>query len=106
MADTNPEGLLQAADITMYRAEAEGRARYAMYDRNRNEREVTRFTLSATMLAAVERGEFFLEYQPLVGLKDGALHGVEALVRWRHPTFGVLGPERFIDLAQESGSIV
>ncbi|MBV9140600.1 MAG: EAL domain-containing protein [Pseudonocardiales bacterium] len=106
VADTDPKDLLQAADITMYRAKVDGKARYAMYDQNRNEREVTRFTLSATMLAAVERGEFFLEYQPLVGLGDRSLRGVEALVRWRHPTFGVIEPERFIDLAAESGSIV
>jgi diguanylate cyclase (GGDEF)-like protein/PAS domain S-box-containing protein len=106
VADTDPEGLLQAADITMYRAKADGKARYAMYDRNRNDDEVARFTLSATMLTAVERGEFFLQYQPLASLADRSLRGVEALVRWRHPTFGVLGPERFIDLATESGAIV
>jgi diguanylate cyclase (GGDEF)-like protein/PAS domain S-box-containing protein len=106
VADTNPEDLLQAADITMYRAKANGKARYAMFDQNRNDTEVARFTLSATMLAAVERGEFFVEYQPLLRLRDHSLIGVEALVRWRHPTFGVLGPERFIDLAEESGSIV
>jgi diguanylate cyclase (GGDEF)-like protein/PAS domain S-box-containing protein len=106
VADTNPEDLLQAADITMYRAKADGKARYAIFDRNRNESEVVRFTLTATMLAAVERGEFFVEYQPLFRLQDRSLVGVEALVRWRHPTFGVLGPERFIDLAEESGSIV
>ena len=106
VADTNPEDLFQAADITMYRAKAGGKARYAMYDQHRNDDEVVRSTLSATMLAAVERGEFFLEYQPLVALADRSLCGVEALVRWRHPTFGVLGPERFIDLAEESGSIV
>jgi diguanylate cyclase (GGDEF)-like protein/PAS domain S-box-containing protein len=106
VADTNPDELLQAADITMYRAKADGKARYAMFDRNRNDSEVARFTLSATMLAAVERGEFFIDYQPLVGMANGALCGVEALVRWRHPTFGVLGPEKFIDLAEESGSIV
>jgi diguanylate cyclase (GGDEF)-like protein/PAS domain S-box-containing protein len=106
VADTNPEDLLQAADITMYRAKANGKARYAMFDQNRNDNEVARFTLSATMLAAVERGEFFVEYQPLLRLRDRSLIGVEALVRWSHPTFGVLGPERFIDLAEESGSIV
>ncbi|MGH3821691.1 MAG: putative bifunctional diguanylate cyclase/phosphodiesterase [Pseudonocardiaceae bacterium] len=106
VADTSPEDLLQAADITMYRAKAAGKARYAMFDQNRNDDEVARFTLSATMLAAVERGEFFLDYQPLIRLQDRSLVGVEALVRWRHPTFGVLGPERFIDLAEESGSIV
>jgi len=106
VADTNPEDLLRAADITMYQAKHNGKARYAMYDRNRNASEVARFTLSATMLAAVERGEFFLEYQPLAALADRSLHGVEALVRWRHPRFGVLGPEQFIDLAAENGSIV
>lgn len=106
VADTNPENLLQAADITMYRAKADGKARYAMFDRNRNDSEVVRFTLSATMLAAIERNEFFVEYQPLFRLRDRSVVGVEALVRWRHPTFGVLGPERFIDLAEESGSIV
>ena len=106
VAETNPEDLLQAADITMYQAKHNGKARCVMYDRNRNDSEVRRFTLSATMLAAVERGEFFVEYQPLAALADRALLGVEALVRWRHPRFGVLGPERFVGLAAESGSIV
>jgi EAL domain-containing protein (putative c-di-GMP-specific phosphodiesterase class I) len=106
VADTNPADLMQAADITLYRAKAEGKARYAMFDQHRNDSEVARFTLSATLLAAIERGEFFLDYQPLVALKDGTLRAVEALVRWRHPTLGVLGPERFISLAEETGSIV
>jgi diguanylate cyclase (GGDEF)-like protein/PAS domain S-box-containing protein len=106
VADTSPEDLLQAADITMYRAKTAGKGRYAMFDQNRNDDEVTRFTLSATMLIAVERGEFFVDYQPLLRLRDRLLIGVEALVRWQHPKFGVLGPERFIDLAEESGSIV
>jgi len=106
VADTNPADLIQAADITMYQAKAGGKARYAMFDQNRNDSEVASFTLSATMLAAVASGEFFVVYQPLVGLVEGALRGVEALVRWRHPTLGVLGPERFIGLAEESGAIV
>jgi diguanylate cyclase (GGDEF)-like protein/PAS domain S-box-containing protein len=106
VGDTNAEDLLQAADITMYRAKADGKGRYATFDRNRNEDEVVRYTLSATMLAAVERGEFFVDYQPLVDLADRSLLGVEALVRWRHPTYGLLGPNQFIDLAEESGSIV
>jgi diguanylate cyclase (GGDEF)-like protein/PAS domain S-box-containing protein len=106
VADTTPEDLLQAADITMYQAKSDGKARYAMFDQNRNDAKVARFTLSATMLAAVERDEFFVDYQPLFRLRDRSLIGVEALVRWRHPTFGVLGPERFIELAEDSGSIV
>jgi diguanylate cyclase (GGDEF)-like protein/PAS domain S-box-containing protein len=106
VADTNPADLLQAADITMYRAKADGKARYAMFDQRRNDSEVTRSTLSTTMLAAVKHDEFFLDYQPLAGLADGALRGAEALVRWRHPAFGVLRPEQFIDLAEETGLIV
>ncbi|MGB6165682.1 MAG: EAL domain-containing protein [Pseudonocardiaceae bacterium] len=106
VVDTESEGLLQAADITMYQAKADGGARYAIYDRKRNDHEVTRFTLSATMLTAVERGEFFLDYQPLASMADRSLRGVEALVRWNHPTLGVLKPDRFIDLAEQSGSIV
>ena len=106
VADTNPADLIQAADITMYQAKAGGKGRYAMFDQHRNASEVADFTLSATMVAAVARGEFFVVYQPLVDLGQGTLRAVEALVRWRHPTLGVLGPERFIRLAEESGSIV
>ncbi|MGH4026493.1 MAG: putative bifunctional diguanylate cyclase/phosphodiesterase [Pseudonocardiaceae bacterium] len=103
---TTQADLIQAADITLYWAKADGKSRYAMFDRSRNEQEVARFTLSATMPAAVERGEFFVDYQPLVALQDCTLRGVEALVRWRHPTYGVLRPEQFIELAEETGSIV
>jgi diguanylate cyclase (GGDEF)-like protein len=106
VADANPADLLQAADLTLHRAKARGKARYAVFNRYRNDSKVARVTPSTTMLAAVERDEFFLDYQPLVGLKDGLLVGVEALVRWRNPTYGLLGPERFIDLAVETGSIV
>ncbi|MDT7595104.1 MAG: hypothetical protein QOJ06_650 [Pseudonocardiales bacterium] len=106
VAETNPADLIQAADITMYQAKASGKARYAMFDQHRNDSEVADFRLSATMVPAVARGEFFIVYQPLVDLGQGTLRAVEALVRWRHPTLGVLGPERFIRLAEESGSIV
>ncbi|MGH3931277.1 MAG: putative bifunctional diguanylate cyclase/phosphodiesterase [Pseudonocardiaceae bacterium] len=106
VADTTQADLVSAADITLYWAKAEGKGRYAMFNRNRNDKEVARFTLSATMPAAVERGEFFVDYQPLVSLEDCGLRGVEALVRWRHPMYGLLGPERFIGLAEETGSIV
>jgi EAL domain-containing protein (putative c-di-GMP-specific phosphodiesterase class I) len=67
---------------------------------------MTRQALASALRPAIDRGEFVLEYQPLVGMEDGRLHGVEALVRWNHPQFGVLTPNRFIGLAEEDGSIV
>ncbi|WP_229924842.1 putative bifunctional diguanylate cyclase/phosphodiesterase [Streptomyces sulfonofaciens] len=106
VADTTATGLMQAADTTLYWAKADGKGRWTLFDPERNAHRMTRQALSSTLRAAVERGEFLLEYQPLVGLGDGGLHGVEALVRWRHPQFGVLTPNRFIGLAEEDGSIV
>jgi diguanylate cyclase (GGDEF)-like protein/PAS domain S-box-containing protein len=105
-AGTSATALMQAADTTLYWAKADGRARWTLFDPERNTHHMTRQTLVSTLRAAVERGEFTLEYQPLVGMVDGRLRGVEALVRWRHPEFGVLTPNRFITLAEEDGSIV
>ncbi|MGW8486949.1 putative bifunctional diguanylate cyclase/phosphodiesterase [Streptomyces sp. NPDC055886] len=105
-AGTSPTGLMQAADTTLYWAKADGRARWTLFDPERNAHRMTRQSLSSTLRPAVERGEFTLEYQPLVGMADGALRGVEALVRWNHPQFGVLPPNRFVQIAEEDGSIV
>nr|WP_069812018.1 EAL domain-containing protein [Streptomyces sp. TP-A0874] len=98
--------LLQAADTTLYWAKADGKGRWALFDPDRNAHRMTRQALTSTLRPAVDRGEFTLDYQPLVGLGCGAVRGVEALVRWRHPRFGVLPPNRFIGLAEENGSIV
>ncbi|WP_309053716.1 EAL domain-containing protein, partial [Streptomyces sp.] len=103
---TTATGLMQAADTTLYWAKADGKARWTLFDPERNAHRMTRQSLSSTLRPAVERGEFTLEYQPLVGLTDGAVRGVEALVRWNHPQFGVLAPNRFIGIAEEDGSIV
>ncbi|MBY8886450.1 EAL domain-containing protein [Streptomyces sp. PTM05] len=105
-AGTSPTGLMQAADTTLYWAKADGKARWALFDPERNAHRMTRQALSSTLRQAVERGEFRLEYQPLVALDGGALRGVEALVRWDHPQFGMLAPNRFIGLAEENGAIV
>ncbi|MDT0307798.1 EAL domain-containing protein [Streptomyces sp. DSM 44917] len=105
-ATTTPTGLTQAADTTLYWAKADGRARWTLFDPERNAHRVTRQSLSATLRQGVERGEFVLEYQPIVGLADDVVRGAEALVRWRHPQFGVLGPDRFVPLAEENGAIV
>uniref|UniRef100_UPI0040402C96 putative bifunctional diguanylate cyclase/phosphodiesterase n=1 Tax=Streptomyces sp. TG1A-60 TaxID=3129111 RepID=UPI0040402C96 len=105
-ASTTATGLMQAADTTLYWAKADGKARWTLFDPERNAHRMTRQALSSTLRAAVGRGEFVLEYQPLVGMADGGVRGVEALVRWHHPQFGVLAPNRFISLAEEDGSIV
>ncbi|WSF21805.1 EAL domain-containing protein [Streptomyces sp. NBC_01353] len=103
---TTATELMQAADTTLYWAKADGKARWTLFDPERNAHRMTRQALSSTLRPAVERGEFGLEYQPLVGLADGAVHGVEALVRWNHPQFGTLPPNRFVGIAEEDGSIV
>ncbi|MFD1661906.1 putative bifunctional diguanylate cyclase/phosphodiesterase [Streptomyces caeni] len=105
-AGTTATGLMQAADTTLYWAKADGKARWTLFDPERNAHRMTRQALSSALRPAVERGEFALEYQPLVGLEDGRVRGVEALVRWHHPQFGTLTPNRFIGLAEEDGSIV
>ncbi|MET8175845.1 putative bifunctional diguanylate cyclase/phosphodiesterase [Streptomyces clavifer] len=105
-AGTSPTGLMQAADTTLYWAKADGRARWTLFDPERNAHRMTRQALSATLGPAVERGEFTLEYQPLVGMADEVVRGVEALVRWAHPQFGTLPPSRFVPIAEEDGTIV
>ncbi|MCD9141586.1 putative bifunctional diguanylate cyclase/phosphodiesterase [Streptomyces albireticuli] len=105
-AGTHATELMQAADTTLYWAKADGKARWTLFDPERNAHRMTRQALSSTLRPAVERNEFVLQYQPLVGLGDGVVRGVEALVRWHHPQFGMLAPNRFIGLAEETGAIV
>lgn len=105
-AGTTPTALMQAADTTLYWAKADGKDRWTLFDPERNAHRMTRQALASTLRPAIERGEFALEYQPLVGMSDGRLRGVEALVRWNHPQFGILTPNRFIGLAEEDGAIV
>ncbi|MFF0447412.1 putative bifunctional diguanylate cyclase/phosphodiesterase [Streptomyces sp. NPDC004609] len=106
VAGTTATRLMQAADTTLYWAKEDGKARWTLFDPERNAHRMTRQALSSTLRPAVERGEFAVEYQPLVGLADGVTRGVEALVRWHHPQFGTLAPNRFISIAEEDGSIV
>ncbi|WP_326846442.1 putative bifunctional diguanylate cyclase/phosphodiesterase [Streptomyces kaniharaensis] len=104
--ETTPIDLVKDADATLYWSKADGRARWTLYDPDRGAHQLTRQLLATALRPALERGEFTIEYQPLVGLADGAVHGAEALVRWRHPRYGTLSPDRFIPLAEESGAIV
>ncbi|MEV0691455.1 bifunctional diguanylate cyclase/phosphodiesterase [Streptomyces sp. NPDC050388] len=105
-AGTTPTALMQAADTTLYWAKADGKSRWTLFDPERNAHRMTRQALASALRPAVDRGEFTLEYQPLVGMEDDRVHGVEALVRWNHPQFGTLTPNRFISIAEEDGSIV
>ncbi|GAA4858056.1 putative bifunctional diguanylate cyclase/phosphodiesterase [Saccharopolyspora cebuensis] len=98
--------LMRDADVTLYWAKADGKNRWALYDHERNASEVAQFRLSAKMPAALEAGEFYVDYQPLMGLREQTVVGAEALVRWWHPEFGRLGPDKFIGLAEETGLIV
>ncbi|MFE6159997.1 putative bifunctional diguanylate cyclase/phosphodiesterase [Streptomyces sp. NPDC056486] len=98
--------VLRSADITMYRAKSAGGNRFELADPEADARAITRHGLTTALPAALERGEFFIEYQPLVHLGDGSVRGAEALVRWLHPQHGVIGPDRFIPLAEHTGLIV
>lgn len=104
--ETTPADVLRAADATLYWAKAEGRNRWATFDAERNARELARYSLAATLVPALDAGEFAVHYQPIVDLGDGRVRGLEALVRWHHPNLGWLQPERFVDLAEETGAIV
>jgi diguanylate cyclase (GGDEF)-like protein/PAS domain S-box-containing protein len=102
----NPEDILRDADTAMYRAKAAGRARHALFDTAMHERAVALLNLEADLRRAVDRGELAVYYQPIVALDTGRISGVEALVRWNHPQRGLISPNDFIPLAEETGLIV
>ncbi|XTZ15230.1 putative bifunctional diguanylate cyclase/phosphodiesterase [Micromonospora echinospora] len=106
VGETSVSELMKAADTTLYWAKAEGRGRWAVYDPERGARDIARSALVASLPAALERGEFVVHYQPIVSLLDSTMVAVEALVRWQHPELGLLGPDAFIGLAEETGLIV
>jgi diguanylate cyclase (GGDEF)-like protein/PAS domain S-box-containing protein len=105
-AGTNPSELTKAGDITLQWAKADGRGRWALFDPDRHAEQTARYRLASTMAAAIDRDEFVLDYQPLVRLSDGTILGLEALVRWQHPRLGLVPPDQFIGLAEETGLIV
>ncbi|MHA6619548.1 putative bifunctional diguanylate cyclase/phosphodiesterase [Pseudonocardia sp. DLS-67] len=98
--------LLRAADVARGWARALGGGRRVVFDPERDSAEAARFALLSGLRGGIDRGEFRLVYQPLVRLADGRVRGAEALVRWHHPEQGVVGPGRFIELAEHSGAIV
>ena len=100
------EDVLGNADLAMYAAKDAGKGRVVRFEPVMREQLVERVELGSELGLAVERDELFLEYQPLVELDTGRITGVEALIRWQHPTRGRLAPDRFIALAESNGHIV
>ncbi|HKC24583.1 MAG TPA: EAL domain-containing protein [Thermoanaerobaculia bacterium] len=98
--------LLRDADTAMYRAKAQGRARYVLFDAGMHTRAVELLTLETDLRRALERDELSVYYQPIVSIETGRLSGFEALVRWRHPQRGLVLPSEFIGFAEESGLVV
>ncbi|MEA2157072.1 MAG: hypothetical protein QOE11_3212 [Solirubrobacteraceae bacterium] len=101
--DTSSAGdMIRDADLAMYRAKAEGKDRHAVFEPAMHVAVVERADLEADLQRVIERDELVLHYQPIVALGNRAIIGVEALVRWRHPTRGLVEPEAFIPLAEET----
>jgi diguanylate cyclase (GGDEF)-like protein/PAS domain S-box-containing protein len=100
------ESLVRTADLAMYQAKTSGKARYAVFDPEMNDRAWERLEIETDLRHALERGEFVLHYQPIVDLASGRIEEVEALIRWQHPKRGLVSPNEFIPIAEETGLIV
>jgi diguanylate cyclase (GGDEF)-like protein len=101
-----PEILLRDADLAMYRAKANGRAHYEIFDAGMNAEAMKRLELETDLRNAIQNGELRAYYQPIVELETGRLAGMETLVRWQHPRRGLVSPAEFIPIAEEAGLIV
>ncbi|SMF89036.1 diguanylate cyclase/phosphodiesterase [Azospirillum oryzae] len=102
----DPDSLLRDADIALYRAKEHGKGRTVLFDASLREAILIRSRLERDLTPALEAGDIFLVYQPILSLPDGRLAGFEALVRWRHPDLGFVSPAQFIPIAEETGQIL
>jgi len=104
-SDRLPANLVRDADAAMYQAKSGGRGRFEVFDRAMRLRSVERLSLENDLRRALERDELRIAYQPIVSLVDRSIVSVEALLRWQHPERGLVGPDQFIPVAEESGLI-
>jgi diguanylate cyclase (GGDEF)-like protein/PAS domain S-box-containing protein len=104
--DSEASDLLRDADIAMYHAKAQGKHRFEVFDAAMRQRAVDRMQLETDLRAAVPSGELDINYQPKISLVDGTLVEFEALVRWNHPVRGLVMPQNFVPLADETGIIL
>jgi diguanylate cyclase (GGDEF)-like protein/PAS domain S-box-containing protein len=104
--DVDPETLIRDADAAMYRAKDRGRARWELFDNAMRASAVDRLDIETALRRALERRELRVYYQPIIELSTGAIDGIEALLRWEHPERGLLNPDDFITVAEETGLIV
>ncbi len=104
--DVDPETLIRDADAAMYRAKDRGRARWELFDNAMRASAVDRLDIETALRRALERHELRVYYQPIIELTTGAIDGIEALLRWEHPERGLLNPDDFITVAEETGLIV
>lgn len=99
------EDILRDADTALYRAKAQGKACYAIFNKTMHHRALERLQLENDLRRAVEYHQLQLDYQPILNLKNNRIEGFEALVRWHHPTKGLIAPDQFITIAEETGMI-
>jgi diguanylate cyclase (GGDEF)-like protein/PAS domain S-box-containing protein len=104
--DAHPEALLRDADAAMYRAKDLGRARLELFDESMRRRAAQRLELADELARAIDEREIVVHYQPCISLETGRVMAVEALARWQHPVRGLLSPQEFIELAEDTGLIV
>ncbi|MBI5676602.1 MAG: EAL domain-containing protein [Nitrospirae bacterium] len=102
----NPEHMLRDADIAMYHAKLNGRARYEIFDERMHAHVVARLQLETDLRHAIENHQFHLNYQPIMLMDTGKIKGFEALVRWNHPNRGLIMPAEFISIAEDTGIIL
>jgi len=101
-----PEELLRDADLAMYRAKSAGGAGYEIFDSAMHESVLALHRLEMDLRRAIEHGELVNHYQPIVSVESGRVTGFEALLRWHHPQWGLMTPEAFIDVAEETGLVI